>query len=62
MCGQAVAPRAADLLIIALDAFRQIEMNDEAHVRFIDAHTKGDGRHDDLRIITNEGFLIPSAV
>ena len=56
--GQAVATGAARLLIVALDIFRQIVMHDEAHVRLIDPHAKGDGRADDAHFIAEKSFLI----
>ncbi len=60
MRGQTVAPGASDLLIIAFDAFGQVEVNDEAHIGLVDAHAKRDGGNDDLCIIADEGFLIPA--
>src|SRR5439155_15768894 len=42
--GQAVAPGAASFLIIAFDVLRQIVMNHESHVGFVDAHPKSDSR------------------
>src|ERR1700680_4428449 len=33
-------------------------MNHPADVRFVDAHSEGDGRDDHLYIVTNERFLI----
>jgi hypothetical protein len=41
--GRAVAAGAAGLLVIALDALRQVEVRDEAHVGLVDAHAEGDG-------------------
>jgi hypothetical protein len=41
----AVAPGAADLLPVGLDGVRRIGMDDIAHVRLVDAHAEGDGRH-----------------
>ena len=40
----AVAARAARFLVIAFDALRQVEVSDEAHVRFVDAHAERDRR------------------
>src|SRR5512147_1342275 len=56
--GQAVTPGTTDLLIIIFDALGQVEVNDEAYVGLVDAHAKGDGRNDDLRIVADEGILI----
>ena len=58
VCGQTVTPGATDLLIIAFDAFRQIKVDDEAHVGFVDAHPEGDGGDNDLHIVADERFLI----
>ena len=44
--GRAVAPGAADLLIVGLDAARQVGMEDAAHVRLVDPHAEGDGGDD----------------
>ncbi len=56
--GQTIAPRAPDFLIITFDALGQIVVDDKAHVRLVDAHPKGDGGDDDLRVVAGEGFLI----
>ena len=56
--GQSVASCASDLLIITLDALRQIEVNDEAHIRLVDAHAERDGGDDDLRVVADERLLI----
>ena len=54
---QAVAPGAAGLLVVALDVLGQVVVHDEAHVRLVDAHAEGDGRHDDLQIVAQEHLL-----
>ena len=59
---QAIAPGAADLLVVALDAFGQIVMQDKAHIRLVDAHAKGNGGDDDLGIVADEGFLVAAAL
>ena len=55
---QAVAARAADLLIIGLDALGQVRMADIAHVRLVDAHAEGDGRHHDDPVRLQELGLV----
>jgi hypothetical protein len=55
---QPVAPGAAGLLVIGLDRARQIEMRDIAHVRLVDAHAEGDGRHKAEIFLFQEGILI----
>ena len=58
---QAVAPGAAGFLVIGLDALRQVEMRDEAHVRFVDAHAEGDGGNDDDAFFVEETRLVGGA-
>ena len=55
---ETVAARTPNLLVIALDVFRQVVVNDEAHVRFVDAHAKRNRRDDDLHVVTNEHLLV----
>src|SRR5205814_4408722 len=59
---QPIAPGAARLLIIAFDVLRQIVMNDEPHVRFIDSHPEGDRRRDHPDVISEEQLLILGAL
>ena len=58
---QTVAARAAGFLIIAFDVFRQIVVNDEAHVRLVDAHAEGDGGADHAHIVAQKKFLVFAA-
>ncbi len=58
---KSVAPGAASFLIIALDVFRQIVVDDEADVRFVDAHAKGNGRADHAHVIAQKKFLMLAA-
>ena len=55
--GLAVPPRAADLLRVRLDAPRQREVDDAAHVRLVDAHAERDRRDDDLDLAREERAL-----
>jgi hypothetical protein len=48
---RAVAARAADLLIIGLDRFRQIGMRDPADIGLVDAHAEGDRGHHDQPVL-----------
>ena len=41
-----ISPRSSRLLIIAFQILGHIVMHDKGHVRFIDTHAKGIGRHD----------------
>ena len=54
----AVAPSTTGFLIIGFEAFRQVEVGDKAHVRFVDAHTKGDGGDDNDFFFTQKTPLI----
>src|SRR5882762_1193121 len=56
--GIAVAAGAARFLIVAFEALGQVVVNHPADVRFVDAHSEGDGRDDHLHIVANERFLI----
>ena len=58
---QTVASRAAGFLIIAFDVLRQIVMDHEADVRFVDAHPERDRRADDAHFIAQEMLLIARA-
>ena len=59
--GCTVASCAADLLVIGFDA-RQIDMEDEPYVRFVDPHTKRDGCHDNHAGISHERILVRLAI
>jgi hypothetical protein len=54
----AVAASAPRLLVIRLDALRQIEMRDESNVGLVDAHSERDGRDDDHAVPGDEPALM----
>ena len=56
--GLAVAPGAADLLVVRLDAAGQIGVQHVAHVRLVDAHAEGDGGHHHHSHIGHESVLV----
>ncbi len=56
--GQAVAPRASGLLVVALDRLGQVQVGDEPHVRLVDAHAEGDGRDDHQALLAQEPRLV----
>ena len=56
--GRAVAPGPADLLVVGLDAARQVGVEDVAHVRLVDPHAEGDGGDDDHAGIGHEDVLV----
>ena len=58
MGGQTVTPGPADFLIVVVDAFGKIVMNNETDIGFVDAHAEGDRRYDNLDIIAAEQVLI----
>ena len=51
---QSVAAGAAGFLVVAFDVLRQVVMDDEADVRFVDAHAEGDGRADHAHFVAQE--------
>ena len=53
----AVAPRAPGLLVVSFDRLRHIEVNDAAHIRFVDAHAERDRGADHRRLIAIEALL-----
>ncbi len=56
--GQPVPPGAPGFLVVPLDGFGQVEMGDEAYVRFVDAHAEGDGRDHDDAVLPQEAGLV----
>ena len=60
--GFAVTPGAPRLLIVGLDAFRHVVVDDEAHVRFVDAHAEGVGGHHHRHPVGDEVALRPPAL
>ena len=59
--GQAVAARAAGLLVVTLQALGQIEVRNEADVRLVDAHAESDGRHHHDALLLAEDRLMAGA-
>ena len=56
----AVAAGAAGFLVVGLDAFRQVEVGDEAHVGLVDAHAESDRRAHDQAVLAQEAALVGS--
>ena len=55
---QAVTSGAAGLLVVALDVFGHVQMRHKTHVRFVDAHAKGNGGHHDHAFFPQETVLM----
>ena len=53
----AVTTRTTRFLIITLQALRNIIMDDKAHIRLVDTHTKSNRRHDDIDAFHHEVIL-----
>ena len=49
---------AARLLEIALDALRDVVMDDEAHIGLVYAHSEGYGGHDNVHLLHQEAVLV----
>ena len=45
-----VPPSTSGFLVLRLEMGRQVIMDDEPHVGFVDTHTEGVGRHDDTGV------------
>ena len=58
----AVTAGAPDLLRVRLEALRQVEVVDVAHVRLVDSHAEGDRRDDDVRVRRGPPVLDGDAV
>ena len=58
VAGESIAAGTTGFLIVALDIFRQVVVNDPAHIGFVDAHAEGDGSADDARLVADEEFLV----
>ena len=54
----AVSSGTSCLLIITLDALRNVIMNHKAHIRLVDSHSESDGRNNHVNILHKEGILI----
>src|SRR5436305_139255 len=55
---QVITASTARLLVIPLEVARQVIVDDRAHVRLADTHTKGDGGHEYRHIVADETFLV----
>ena len=62
MGAQSIPSGTADLLVITFNALGQIIMQNKSDIGFIDSHSKGDGRHNDLNIFADKVFLVPPAL
>ena len=55
---QPIAARPADLLVVVLQALRQVVVEDEPHVGLVDPHAERDGRHHDRDLVAREKLLV----
>ncbi len=55
--GDAVAPGAADLLVVRLERARHVAVDHVADVRLVDAHPERDRRDHDVAVVVAEGVL-----
>ncbi len=53
-----ISAGASGFLVIALQAFGYIVMNDEPHIGFVNAHSKSDGGHNHIHIFHQEFILV----
>ena len=53
----AIAPGAADLLVIGLDALGQVGVSDPADIGLVHAHAEGDGGHHDQPVLAGKPRL-----
>lgn len=60
--GQAVAPRPADLLVIAFQVLGKIVVDHVPNVGLVDAHAEGHRGHHDPDVVPHEEFLGPAAL
>ena len=58
---EAVASGAPCFLIIALEAFRHIVVDNVADVGFVNPHAKGNRRDNDVTLLLQEGILVVGA-
>ena len=53
----AITASASGFLVISFKAFGNVVVDDEAHIGFVDAHTKGDGGHNHVDVFFEKGVL-----
>ena len=58
----AIPARPARFLVIGFQAFWEVQMGDKTHIRFIDAHAKGNGCHHNNAVFPEKTLLIAGAV
>ena len=56
--GQAIASGASGFLVVRFQALGQIKVADETHVRLVDAHAEGNGRHHDQPFLVEKALLV----
>src|ERR1019366_2965953 len=62
VAGQAIAPGAAGLLVVALDILGEVVVDDPADVGLVDAHAEGDRGANDAGVVAQKAFLVAIAL
>ena len=58
----AVTSRTSRLLVVALQALRDVVVDHETHIGLVDAHAEGDGGHDHIHLLHEELVLVTGAL
>ena len=56
--GQAIPSGPAGFLVVGLHRLGHVQVGHEAHVRFVDTHAEGNGRHHDDPLLAQEAGLV----
>ena len=59
--GFAVTTGPAGFLVVGFQALGKVQVGNKPDIRFVDAHAKGDGRHNDYAIFAQKAFLVPGS-
>ena len=59
MGGQAVAPGAAGLLVIAFDVLGHVQVRHKTHIGLVNAHAKRNGGHHHNALFAQKPVLVP---
>ena len=59
--GFAITSGTASFLVIGFQAFGQVQVGDKSNVGLVDAHTEGNGGHDNHAVFAQKALLVPGA-